>query len=254
MRHEAGGEKMTGEMPGFSLHGSIIASTVLSNCRKKFLSTLATAKHEEKPAAGNENRQQQNNTKAMTMKKTNWIMLAACAVVLFIAAHGLVAWGGIKLSDKIGGWFPWIAGGTLMAFGLYHVIKHILGKGQGHSHFFGGHAHDGGEVERGPHNGFLVNLGHGFVEITIFETDCPPRFRLFFHDKHKQARSVPARATVTIETVRPDDTRQTFDFHAKGEYLESTTEIPEPHEFKALPGHREPSVRTMTLHVLSRSH
>src|SRR6266545_6456691 len=129
--------------------------------------------------------------------------LAGCGLVLFIAAHGLVAWGGIKLSDQIGGWFPWIAGGALMAFGLYHVIQHIRGKGQGHSHLFGGHAHDRGEVERGPHNGFLVNLGHGFVEVTIFETDVPPRFRLFFHDKHKQARSVPRNATVTIETVRP---------------------------------------------------
>jgi nickel/cobalt exporter len=168
------------------------------------------------------------------MKKINWIMLAGCCLVLFIAAHGLAAACGIKLSDKMGGWLPWIAGGALTPFGLYHVIQHIRGKGHGHSHLFGTHAHDGGEVEHGPHDGFLVNLGHGFVEVTIFETDVPPRFRLFFHDKHKQARSVPANATVKIETVRRAGTRQTFAFHAKGEYLESTTEIPEPHEFKAI--------------------
>jgi hypothetical protein len=188
------------------------------------------------------------------MKKINWIMLpltarmqkwnkskpllittlAGCGLVLFIAAHGfLVAWFGIKLSDKIGGWFPWIAGGALMAFGLYHVIQKIRGKSHGHSHLFGGHAHDRGEVERGPHDGFLVNLGHGFVEITVFETDAPPHFRLFFHNQHKQARSVPAHATVKIETVRADGARQTFAFRAKGDYLESTNDIPEPHEFKA---------------------
>lgn len=169
-----------------------------------------------------------SKTKAIAM------MLAGCGLVLLIAAHGLVAWGGIKLSGKIGGWLPWIAGGALTAFGLYHVIRRIRGKGPSHSRLFGGHAHDRGEVERGPHDGFLVNLGHGFIEITIFETDVPPHFRLFFHDKHKQARSVPTNATVRIETVRPDDTRQTFDFHAKGEYLESATEIPKPQEFKAL--------------------
>jgi hypothetical protein len=39
-----------------------------------------------------------------------------------------------------------------------------------------------------------VNLGHGFVDITIFETDVPPRFRLFFHNQRRQARSVPARS------------------------------------------------------------
>jgi len=170
----------------------------------------------------------------MTMKRFNWTMLAGFGLVLLIATHGLVAWGAIKLSGKIGGWLPWIAGGALMTFGLYHVIRHIHGPGHGHSHLSGERAHDRGDVERGPHDGFLVNLGHGFVEITIFDTDVPPRFRLFFHDKHKQARSVPAHATVTIETVRPNETRQTFDFHAKGEYLESTTEIPEPHEFKAI--------------------
>ncbi len=160
---------------------------------------------------------------------------AGCGHVLFTALLGfLVAWGGIKLSDKIGGWFPWIAGGALMAFGLYYVIQQCSGKGHGHSHLFGGHAHDHDEIERGPRNGLLVNLGHGFVEITVFETGVPPHFRLFFYDKNKHARSVPTQAAVRLETVRPDGARQTFGFHANGEYLESTSDIPEPHEFKAI--------------------
>lgn len=166
------------------------------------------------------------------MKGLNWTILAGVGLVLLIAAHGLVVWGGIAWTGKTGGWLPWMAGGALMAFGLYHVTRHV--HGQGHSHFGGGHTHDTGKVERGPHDGFLVNLGHGFVEITICETDMPPRFRLFFHDKHRQARSVPRNAIVRIETVRSDDMRQTFVFSANGEYLESTTEIPEPHEFKAI--------------------
>ena len=168
-------------------------------------------------------------------------MLVGLGLVLMIAAHGLVAWSGITLSGKIGGWFPWVAGGALafgvyhviQAFGSSHVIQHIRDKDHGHSHLFRGRARDPEDAERGPHHGFLVNLGHGFVEITIFETG-PPRFRLFFHDTHKHARAVPRNATVVIETVRPDDSRQTFDFHARGEYLESTTDIPEPHEFKAI--------------------
>ena len=176
------------------------------------------------------------------MTRFNSIMLAGIGLVVLLAAHGLVAWSGIRLSGRIGGWLPWLAGGALafglyhviQAFGVYYVIQHIRGKGRGQSHLVGGHPHDRGEVERGPHDGFRVNLGHGFVEITIAETDVPPRFRLFFQNRHNQARSVPRNATVTIETVRPDDTRQTFDFHAKGEYLESTTDIPEPHAFKAV--------------------
>jgi nickel/cobalt exporter len=168
------------------------------------------------------------------MKKMNWTILAVCGVVLFIAAHGLVAWYGVRLSDKIGGWPSWIAGGALMAFGLYHVTRHIRGTRHGHSHLPGRHAPDSGEIERGPHDGFLVNLGHGFVEITVCETDVPPRFRLFFYDKRKQARSVPANATIKIETERPDGARRTFTFRIRDEYLESENDIPEPHEFKAI--------------------
>jgi nickel/cobalt exporter len=167
------------------------------------------------------------------MKKIKWAIMGGC-LVLLIAAHGiLIAWY-VKLSDRIGGWFPSIAGGALVAFGLYHVIGHLRGKGHGHFRLLGGHAPDRGEVERGPHDGFLVNLGHGFVEITIFETDVSPRFRLFFFNQRRQARSVPARAIVTIETVRPGGARQTFTFRAQGEYLESTDDISEPHKFKAI--------------------
>jgi ABC-type nickel/cobalt efflux system permease component RcnA len=161
--------------------------------------------------------------------------LAGGGHVLFTAALGfLVAWCGIKLSDKIGGWFPWIAGGALIAFGLYYVIQQIRGKGHGHSHLFAGHAHEHHEVDHGPRGGFLLNLGHGFVEITVFEIDVLPHFRLFFYDKEKRARSVPTQATVKLETVRSDSVRQTFAFRTAGEYLESTSDIPEPHEFKVI--------------------
>jgi hypothetical protein len=178
----------------------------------------------------------------MTMTRSNSIMLLGLGAVVLIAAHGVVVWGGVSLSAKTGGWLPWIGGGALafavyhviQAFGVYHVVRHIRGRGHGGSHRSIGHMDGRGEVERGPHDGCLVNLGHGFVEITILKTDVPPRFRLFLYDKHKQSRSVPRNATLRIETVRPDDTRQMFDFHAKGEYLESTTEIAQPYEFAAI--------------------
>ena len=161
--------------------------------------------------------------------------LAGCGHVLFTGALGfLVAWCGIKLNDRIGGWFPWIAGGALLVFGLYYVIQQFLGRGHGHSHIFGGHSHDHNGTEHGPRDGLLVNTGHGFIEITVFETHTPPEFRLFFYDVHKQARSVPAAEHITVETVRPDGGRQTFAFQAKEKYLQSTTDIPEPHEFKAI--------------------
>jgi hypothetical protein len=178
----------------------------------------------------------------MIMNRSTSLILAGFGLVLMIGAHGLVAWGGITLGGKIGGSLPWIAGGALafglyhvlQAFGLYHVVQHVRARSHGHSRSPAGHAFGRGDVERGPRDGVLLNLGHGFVEITIWDTDAPPRFRLFFYDKHKQPRALARNATVTIETVRPADTRQTFELHAKGGYLESTSDVPEPHTFKAI--------------------
>jgi nickel/cobalt exporter len=166
------------------------------------------------------------------MKKVSWTILAACGLVLFIAAHLLVAWYGVELSRKIGGWFAWLAGGALMAVALYHVIQHI--RGHGRSHVRGRRALDRGDVERGPHDGFLVNLGHGFVEITVLDTGVPPRFRLFFYDARRQARALPRNAIITVETVRPGGARQRFALRAQGEYLESELDVPEPREFTAI--------------------
>ena len=161
--------------------------------------------------------------------------LAGCGHVLFTAILGfLIAWLGIALNEKIGRYFPWIAGGALIAFGLYYVVRQLRGKGHGHSHQSGGHPHDHSEVERGPRDGLLVNTGHGFIEITVFEAGVPPQFRLFYYDDRKRPGSVPSYDSVTIETVRPDGARQTFTFRENGEYLESTTDIPEPHGFKVI--------------------
>ena len=177
--------------------------------------------------------------------------LAGGGHVLFTAILGfLVAWGGMTLSDKIGKTFPLIAGGALLLFGLYYVIQQFRGKGHGHTHFFGGHSHgdhghehgghahphphEHGPIGDGPCGGLLVKTGHGFVELTVFETGVPPEFRLFFYDEKKQPQPLPDAASVSIETVRPEGARQTFAFCISNGFLQSTTDIPEPHEFRAI--------------------
>jgi hypothetical protein len=74
--------------------------------------------------------------------------IAATGHATFTASLGLVvAWLGIALSDRIGIWFPRIAGGVLIAFGLFYIVRQIAGHPHthlrlgalGHSH---DHAHD----------------------------------------------------------------------------------------------------------------
>jgi nickel/cobalt exporter len=86
------------------------------------------------------------------------------------------------------------------------------------------HGHDHAHGER-----FVLDMRHGKLELSVFEEGVPPVFQL-----HAPAgEKLPAAKDVTLETVRPDDARQVFQFTAKKDFLESTADIPEPHEFDA---------------------
>jgi nickel/cobalt transporter (NicO) family protein len=69
--------------------------------------------------------------------------MAATGHACFTAALGLiVAWLGIALSDRIGALFPWIAGGALISFGLFYIIRQLTGHTHTHLHLgHGGHSH-----------------------------------------------------------------------------------------------------------------
>jgi ABC-type nickel/cobalt efflux system permease component RcnA len=60
--------------------------------------------------------------------------------VLATAILGLgITWFGTALSNSIGDWFPRIAGGALLLFGLYYVTRQL--RGRGHVHFPYPHEH-----------------------------------------------------------------------------------------------------------------
>ena len=90
----------------------------------------------------------------------------------------------------------------------------------------GGAHHHGGPGHAHHHNhgrdSHTLQLASAPVRLEIAEDGVPPRFRV--------QTTIPA-ADLTAETVRRDGTRQTFTFTRRGEALESTDEIPEPHEF-----------------------
>ncbi|MDR3369272.1 nickel/cobalt efflux transporter [Rhodoferax sp.] len=88
--------------------------------------------------------------------------------------------------------------------------------------------------QHAPHGGKIINTGHGIVELEVFEFGTPPRFRLHSYDAATAAKAFDDHDTVSIETLRPDGTKQTFDMKRSGMFLESTHEIPEPHEFEAV--------------------
>jgi cation diffusion facilitator family transporter len=94
---------------------------------------------------------------------------------------------------------------------------HHHGHSHGHSH---GHGHDE-EARR-------IELGRSILEIQVFEDNVPPRFRV-----RTDTGVLLEASDLTIETIRPDGSRQLFTFDDRGGYLESHDEIPEPHAFRA---------------------
>jgi cation diffusion facilitator family transporter len=91
--------------------------------------------------------------------------------------------------------------------------------GHGHGHAHEGHDHDGARH---------ITTAAGVVILEVFEDRVPPRFRL-----RVETGPVLTAQAASVETVRPDGTRQLFEMKDRGGYLESIEEIPEPHAFTA---------------------
>jgi len=100
-------------------------------------------------------------------------------------------------------------------------------------HLAAAHGHEP-DSAHGPHGGPRVKTTRGGVELSVFETKVPPRFRLYFFSPHGGPVAPPAAGAVSLETIRDGRKRQVFQFRRHGDYLEATQELPEPHEFKAV--------------------
>lgn len=118
----------------------------------------------------------------------------------------------------------------IAVFGLaVNVASAWLLSGGDHGHHHGhGHSHGGADGEDEVRR---VDTFWGPLTLEVFEDGVPPRFRL----REGRDSSEPASAWMgaSVETQRPDGSRQVFRFVDRGTYLESVDEIPEPHEFAA---------------------
>lgn len=82
--------------------------------------------------------------------------------VLMTSLFGFaIAWFGFELDARVGRWFPWIAGGLLVAIGLYYFWRQLAG-GVLHHHAPGGH-------EPGPHCGHGQAKSHWAEEVADSE-------------------------------------------------------------------------------------
>jgi cation diffusion facilitator family transporter len=151
---------------------------------------------------------------------TSAIILAMIALLIgYEAVTRLVAPVSIHFAEAIPiailGLAVNVASAWLLSGGVH------LGHSHGHGHGPAHPAHDHDESRR-------IETKDGAVVLDVFEDGVPPRFRL----TAESGRALAASA-VSIETVRPDGSPQTFAFADRGGFLESINEIPEPHAFAA---------------------
>lgn len=92
-----------------------------------------------------------------------------------------------------------------------------------------GHSEAAAEFERGPHRGRMLRDGDFALEVTIFETNVPPQYRLYAYrgDKPIAAATVDA----TIELKRLDGEVNVFRFKPNDDYLTGSGTVTEPHSF-----------------------
>src|SRR5438874_6340938 len=80
----------------------------------------------------------QSWTKTKTLAVTGF---AGAGHVLFTTALGvLIVWGGMAINSRIGNAFPLLAGGALIALGIFYFFRQMKG-GHGHIHLFSNHSH-----------------------------------------------------------------------------------------------------------------
>lgn len=86
-----------------------------------------------------------------------------------------------------------------------------------------------GEYERGPHRGRMLRDGDFALEVTIFETNVPPQYRLYAYRDNKPVS--PGDVEATIQLKRLDGEVNRFTFKPENDYLVGSGTVVEPHSF-----------------------
>lgn len=156
------------------------------------------------------------------------IMLGLAATVSHTAVVWLVAFVGMYFGSQWNAestepYFQLASGMLIIAIAIWMAWRTWRESIKQKSH--DRHSHDHGHEETQ-----WVDTGHSTVRLEIFETNVPPRFRLYSEGGNNQ---VWQAHEVRIETTRDDGATQAFTFVQREGFLESKDEIPEPHEFSA---------------------
>ena len=86
-----------------------------------------------------------------------------------------------------------------------------------------------GDYERGPHRGRMLRDGDFAIEVTIFETNVEPQFRLYAYRNDTPLPATEVSPTVTLKRLDGEVNR--FTFKPENDHLTGSGVVTEPHSF-----------------------
>ncbi len=164
----------------------------------------------------------------VAIRGTVWqaILLALSATISHTAVIWILAFIGLHYSsaisvEEVEPYFQLVTGLVVIGLACWMLYQNRRVHHKTHPH------------DHPSHDGHMIDTGHGFMKISVFETDVPARFRLHFFDSRRSPVESSGWQAVTVRTTRSDGSQQLFNFASQGSYWEATEILPEPHEFQA---------------------
>ena len=145
-------------------------------------------------------------------------------------SHSLLVWilaglaiylGNQFIGDEVEPWLQLTSGVVIVVIGSTMIWR--LGRRAAHLQ----------PESTGPRGGKTFRTTDRVVELSVYEEQTPPEFRIHFYDLELGAVAPPDAGSISLQTVRRAGTRQAFLLAARDGYLVSSEMIPEPHNFAA---------------------
>lgn len=113
----------------------------------------------------------------------------------------------------------------------HHGKKATDGHAEDKGHGDKEHHEEAAAATKGPQGGKLFTKDGFGLELTIFETNVEPQFRVFLYRDGKPV--APSQAQVGITLERLGRAPEVFSFSPEGDYLKGSATVEEPHSFAA---------------------
>lgn len=141
------------------------------------------------------------------------------SLLIWLLAAGALRYGATWNAETVEPYFHLLSAVIILGLAAWMFWRTRRSIRAAHEHHHHHHGHDDAKKFETP---------WGTVTLAVFEENVPPVFRVVFPEG---IRGALRPADLKVETLRVGGAQETYSFAAREGYFESTSDIPEPHEF-----------------------